>query len=161
MFTQYEAKELELIKTAIFDKHNSQPEVVKIEKRKIRFESKILLVDDSTTVRKILKKSFVDFGFEVDNILEAIDGEDAIYVLMEHEGVDLVVTDVNMPKIDGLGLIASIMKNQVFHDMNVLLLTSEAGDRFKNELSRYEIETFQKPFNKDSFFGYLIRQMVD
>jgi two-component system chemotaxis response regulator CheY len=80
---------------------------------------------------------------------------------MEHEGVDLVVTDVNMPKIDGLGLIASIMKNQVFHDMNVLLLTSEAGDRFKNELSRYEIETFQKPFNKDSFFGYLIRQMVD
>lgn len=157
MFEKYDSKEIARIKLAAFKSLHQQ----KIEKRKVKFESKILVVDDSATVRKILKKSFVDFGFEKDSILEAEDGEDAIYVLMEHDDVDLVVTDVNMPKIDGLGLITSIMKNQAYNNVNILLLTSEHSDKLANEVSKYDIEIFMKPFNKDNFFSYLIKMMVD
>jgi|GEM_PF-4755916 len=157
MFERYDTKEIALIRKAVFKNQPTQ----EIERRKIQFESKILIVDDSATMRKILKKSFIDFGFETTNILEAPDGEDAIYVLMEHSDISLIITDVNMPKIDGLGLIASIMKNHSYRDVNILLLTSEQGDKIKDDAAHYDVETFIKPFNKDSFFGYLIKKMVD
>jgi len=158
MFERYSREEIEKLKSAI---KRSLPPVPEIKKQPVTYDSKILVVDDSATVRKILKRSFVDFGFDVANIIEAVDGEDALCVMMEHDGVSLLITDVNMPKIDGLGLIAHLAKNKDYQSLNILLLTSENNDKLMAEVSKYGVDIFIKPFNKDSFFAYLIKMMVE
>jgi two-component system, chemotaxis family, chemotaxis protein CheY len=154
----YSRQEIDKIKAAI---KRSLPPVVPLKKQPITYDSKILVVDDSSTVRKILRRSFMEFGFETEKIIEAEDGEDALGVLMEHEGVALIVTDVNMPKIDGLGLIAHLMKNKEYETINILLLTGESNEHLKAEADKYGVEIFIKPFKKEGFFTYLIKMMVD
>ena len=56
---------------------------------------------------------------------------------------------------------ATVMKQQSFADMNILLLTSHGGDAIREDMVKYDIETFYKPFDKNSFFAYLIKKMID
>ena len=158
MYEKYSHDEIAKIKAAI---KRSLPPPPQLKKQPLTYESKVLVVDDSLTVRKILRRSFVDFGFDTEHIIEAVDGEDALCELMEHAGVALIVTDVNMPKIDGLGLIACLSKNKDYQTINILLLTSENSDKLTAEALRYGVDIFIKPFNKDTFFAYLIKMMVD
>ena len=70
----------------------------------------ILIVDDSTPMRAVIKKIIKASGFDVGGFFEAVNGQEALKVLNE-EWLDLVLTDYNMPDMNGLELIEEMKKN--------------------------------------------------
>ncbi len=85
----------------------------------------ILVVDDFSTMRRIITNVLRQLGF--DNIIEAEDGTKALQVL-ESESVDFVITDWNMPQMSGLDLLKAIRAsdNQTLKELPVLMVTAEA-----------------------------------
>lgn len=82
---------------------------------------RILVVDDSSTVRKMLTMGLTSLGYEVST---AEDGNDALNVL-DKTRVDLVLTDLNMPNLDGFGLIRKIREKPAMAVLPVIVLTSK------------------------------------
>lgn len=89
--------------------------------------AKILAVDDSTSMRQMVRAAL-----EVDghHVREAQDGEDALAAL-DAEPVDLVISDLYMPRMDGLTLLRSIRERAEHRFTPVLLLTTERGEEMK------------------------------
>ena len=83
---------------------------------------KVLLVDDSKTMRDMLMLTLTDAGYEV---IQAVDGEDGVNVLKD-QSVDVVITDINMPKMDGYGVIRNLRANPVHKGTPILVLTTES-----------------------------------
>ena len=83
----------------------------------------ILTVDDSASVRQMVEFSLTDAGYSV---VQAVDGEDALAKITSR--VNLVITDLNMPKLDGIGLIRSLRANPGFKGLPILMLTTESQD---------------------------------
>ncbi len=89
---------------------------------------RILTIDDSRTIRDMLNLTLSEAGFEV---LQAVDGQDGIDVLAK-ERVDVVITDINMPKMDGYGVIRHIRGQSQYKSMPVLVLTTESEKEKRN-----------------------------
>lgn len=88
----------------------------------------ILTVDDSRSMRALLRVTLQDAGFDV---AEAEDGEDALARLAEAP-FDLVITDINMPRLDGFGLIERVRSERLHHvDRPILVLSTERSDEKK------------------------------
>ena len=86
----------------------------------------ILVVDDSPTVVKFVSFSLKNSGFTV---VTARDGMDAIETLSNlSDDVDLIITDLNMPNLDGYGLIEAVRQNQEYRHTPIVILSSEGGD---------------------------------
>jgi two-component system, chemotaxis family, chemotaxis protein CheY len=107
---------------------------------------RILTIDDSKTIRDMLMLTLADAGFEV---LQAIDGQDGLDVL-DKEQVDLVITDINMPRMDGYEVIRRMRSNAAYKSMPILVLTTESEVEKKN-LARVAGATgwMVKPFDPD------------
>ena len=78
---------------------------------------RILTIDDSKTIRDMLRLTLVDAGFEV---LQAVDGQDGCDVL-EQQKFDVVITDINMPKMDGYEVIRH-MRSKAEHKRTPILV---------------------------------------
>ena len=83
----------------------------------------VLLVDDSSTMRKIIGRSLRQAGIDFDNIFEAADGLEALDVL-EKESVDLVLSDIRMPKVDGVQVLQFIKQSKKFKKLPVIMFTT-------------------------------------
>jgi two-component system chemotaxis response regulator CheY len=88
----------------------------------------ILTVDDSASVRQMVKFTLSDAGYTV---VEAIDGQDALAKLASP--VNLVITDLNMPNLDGIGLIRGVRANAALKGIPILMLTTESQESRKRE----------------------------
>ena len=87
----------------------------------------ILAVDDSASMRQMVSFTLKNAGYEV---VEAVDGLDAL----EHaskRGFDLVLTDQNMPHLDGIGLTKKLRGTENFKSTPILILTTESSDQMK------------------------------
>ncbi|KKA44424.1 MULTISPECIES: chemotaxis response regulator CheY [Salinivibrio] len=84
---------------------------------------KILVVDDFSTMRRIVKNLLRDLGFN--NTVEADDGLTALPILKKG-GIDFVVTDWNMPGMQGIDLLKEIRKDGDLKHLPVLMITAEA-----------------------------------
>src|ERR1035441_3121523 len=80
----------------------------------------ILTVDDSASVRQMVKFTLSDAGYTV---IEAVDGKDALAKLTRP--VNLVITDLNMPNLDGIGLIRRIRANPACKGIPIIMLTTD------------------------------------
>ena len=87
----------------------------------------ILAVDDSPSMRKMVSFTLTGAGYEV---VEAIDGIDA-YEKAQAQSFDLVLTDQNMPRLDGLGLTRKLREHPQFKTVPILVLTTESSDLMK------------------------------
>lgn len=87
----------------------------------------ILAVDDSASMRQMVSFTLRSSGYEV---IEAVDGQDALDKLGGRE-VDLVLTDQNMPRMDGLTLIRQLRILDRFKRTPILVLTTESSDEMK------------------------------
>ena len=83
----------------------------------------ILTVDDSRTMRHMLSLALVDAGFEV---LQAEDGIHGLEVL-ESKVPDVIVTDINMPRLDGYGFIEGVRANPMHRAIPILVLSTESS----------------------------------
>jgi two-component system chemotaxis response regulator CheY len=89
----------------------------------------ILIADDSESIRELVEFTLKQAGYKV---LKSEDGEEAIQQLTG-QPIDLVITDLNMPRVDGISLIREIRKNQHYTTVPVLLLTTESQATKKDE----------------------------
>ncbi len=123
-----------------------------IKKQKRRNPVKIVIVDDSSTMRRIIKNILkkTDYG---DNILEAGDGKEALAVL-ENSDVDLIITDWNMPVMDGLTFVKHIRANSKYDDVPIIMVTTEAAKEdiitaLKAGVNNYIVKPFTPDILKD------------
>jgi two-component system, chemotaxis family, chemotaxis protein CheY len=107
---------------------------------------RILTIDDSKTIRDMLMLTLAEAGFEV---LQAVDGQDGLDVL-DKEQVDVVITDINMPRMDGYEVIRHLRSNSAHKSTPILVLTTESESDKKN-LARVAGATgwMVKPFDPE------------
>ena len=98
----------------------------------------ILIVDDSETSRMIIKKCFSMTGDEDSTFLEAADGIQALSTLSDIT-VDLVVTDLNMPRMDGVTLLRKLRKGEKTKLLPVAVISSMGNDHLDQELRNLNV----------------------
>ncbi|MRR57505.1 MAG: response regulator [Deltaproteobacteria bacterium] len=107
----------------------------------------VLIVDDSSTMRKIISRSLRQAGLAVDDIYEAGDGIEGLSVLGS-KSVDLVLSDINMPNMDGLEFIKQVRGNG--NNVPIVMITTEGGEDIINEaISSGASSSIKKPFTPD------------
>ena len=112
-------------------------------------EADILVVDDSAAIRKILQRVLRQTGMAIRTIYEAGDGKEALERLKTH-GVGLVLSDINMPIMDGLQLLASMRASSQWRDIPVVMITTEGGEAKVGEAVRLGAAAYvRKPFTVD------------
>jgi two-component system chemotaxis response regulator CheY len=89
----------------------------------------ILSVDDSNSIRQMVAFTLKGAGYEV---IEAVDGQEGLDKA-KTKTVDLVLTDQNMPRMDGITLIKSLRGMPAYKSVPILMLTTESGDAMKAE----------------------------
>lgn len=89
--------------------------------------TRVLTVEDSKLVRKLLLYSLETAGFEV---ALAVDGRDALKKAKQ-ENFDLVITDINMPLMDGIELVSKLRSLPDYQSIPIVALTTDAGDEMK------------------------------
>ena len=112
--------------------------------------AKILAVDDSASMRQMVSFTLKGAGHDV---LEAADGMEALN-LAQKGGVDLVISDVNMPNMDGITLIAELRKLDSYKFTPILMLTTESsGDKKSEGKAAGATGWIVKPFNPDQLIS--------
>ncbi len=105
---------------------------------------KILVVDDSITMRRIILNNLKASGYS--DLAEAGNGVEALSLM---NGVDLVLTDWNMPVMDGLTLVKEIRSNPTFGSVPIIMITTEgAKDEVLTALKEGVNDYIVKPFTK-------------
>jgi two-component system chemotaxis response regulator CheY len=119
-------------------------------------ESDVLVVDDSAAIRKILQRVLRQTGMAIRNIYEAGDGQEALQVLNSQK-INLVMTDINMPKMDGIQLLAAIKGAPEWRGIPVVMVTTEGGEAKVGEAVRLGAAGYvRKPFTADQIKEKLV-----
>ena len=119
-------------------------------------DSDVLVVDDSAAIRKILTRVLRQTGMAIQTIHEAGDGQEAL-TLMEQHRIDLVLSDINMPKMDGLQLLASLKASPQWQRIPVVMITTEGGETKVAEAVRLGAAGYvRKPFTADQIKEKLV-----
>ena len=105
----------------------------------------VLVVDDSETIRGALVKAFGMAKLPMDEIIQARDGQDAIGVLRER-WVDIVLTDINMPRMGGEELVHAMKADSAFKDIPVAVISTEGSQTRMDSLRQAGISGYlRKP----------------
>lgn len=105
----------------------------------------ILLVDDSFTARKIIGFMLKERGYK---IIEANNGIDALEKMARFP-IDLVITDLNMPKMDGLELVSSLKNDLTFKDIPIIIISLESENQERDRGMKLGASAyFKKPVSK-------------
>lgn len=114
----------------------------------------VLAVDDSTSIRVLISHVLKEAGFEV---VLAEDGVEALDYARDHS-VDLVITDINMPNLDGIGLIKELRALPHYKFTPLLVLTTESGKDKKMEgKAAGATGWIVKPFNPEQLISTIGR----
>lgn len=120
----------------------------------VRNAGHVLAVDDSLTMRELLKSALSQAGYAV---TLASDGQDALARLAE-AAPDLILTDLNMPRLDGFGLIAAVRSGRQAAHVPILVLTTETGPDLKDRARRIGATGWiGKPFDDASLVATIRR----
>jgi two-component system chemotaxis response regulator CheY len=107
----------------------------------------ILIVDDSSAMRSVIKRILAISGFEAETVLEAIDGEDALSVLRS-QSVNVVISDINMPRMDGESLLREMSGDDDLSGIPVVVVSSDATDSRSSRLLELGARAYLvKPFS--------------
>ncbi|MBT6347254.1 MAG: response regulator [Nitrospina sp.] len=120
---------------------------------------RVIVIDDAPVVREVIAKNLHKIGFEEDNVFQASDGLEGINMLRA-EQVDLIISDWNMPNMDGLELLKTIKGYPELASIPFIMITSESekekvDEAFKAGVNQYIF----KPFKPD-YFSEKIQQTL-
>ena len=114
----------------------------------------ILAVDDSASMRQMVSYTLKHAGYEV---IEAADGVDALEFARSHS-VNLVLTDVNMPRMDGITLVRELRQLPAYKFTPMLVLTTESGPEKKMQGKQAGATGWLvKPFNPDKLLATIAK----
>ena len=86
---------------------------------------KLLVVDDSSTMRRIIKNTLARLGYK--DILEGADGVEGWNAIDANPDVEMLITDWNMPEMNGLELVKKVRADERFTDLPIIMVTTEGG----------------------------------
>lgn len=112
---------------------------------------KILIVEDSSTMRRIVTKALIELGVNENGIIAAVDGVDGLKKMDASNGFDLILTDWNMPNMDGLELVNNLRKMPKSDSTPIVMITTEDCKddvllALKSGVNNYIV----KPFNLET-----------
>ncbi|MCM2281239.1 MAG: response regulator [Bdellovibrionaceae bacterium] len=108
---------------------------------------KILIVDDSDAVRGQVKAALEGAGFQV---VEAVDGLDGLAKANENKDVNLIISDVNMPRMDGLTMCGRVREIAELKQTPIFMLTTETDAGMKDKGKAFGVRAWMvKPFNAE------------
>jgi len=118
----------------------------------------ILVVDDSPTVVKFVSFSLKNGGY---NVVTACDGMDAVEKISNmSEDVDLVITDLNMPNLDGYRLIQTLRQNEKHQKTPIIILTSETEEEDRRQGMEVGADSYLvKPFKSSLLLSEVARHL--
>ncbi len=115
----------------------------------------LLVVDDSKSALFLFKKIIGLSGAPIKNLLTADNGLTAIEILKENN-VDLIMTDINMPEMDGFELLEYLKKHDTFKEIPVIVITTEGRGKFIDKAKKLgAINYLKKPFRPEQ-----VKQMI-
>lgn len=109
----------------------------------------LLIVDDSESIRELISSNLIDAGY---NVIKAVNGQDGLDKLSSD--VKLVVTDLNMPVMDGITMVKNIRTNPDYKHMPIIMLTTESQLEKKNAAREAGATAWMiKPFEEEKLLG--------
>ena len=110
----------------------------------------ILTVDDSPSIRQMVKLVFEEAGYEVH---QAVDGAEGLEKA-KAKAVGMVVTDLNMPRMDGITLVRELRKLPTYKGVPIILLTTESDESFKKQAKEAGATGWiTKPFKQEQLLA--------
>lgn len=112
---------------------------------------RVLVVDDSAAIRQSITYVLQQGGYEV---IEAKDGQDGLDTMARIEVPDLIITDVNMPNLDGIGFIRRVREQIKYKFVPIVVLTTESqGEKMNEGKEAGATAWIVKPFSADKLLG--------
>ncbi|GAX88325.1 two-component system, chemotaxis family, response regulator CheY [Lebetimonas natsushimae] len=119
---------------------------------------KILVVDDSSTMRRIIQNTLARLGYK--DIVQAADGVEAWQALQENPDIGVVITDWNMPNMNGLELVKKIRAEEKYKNIPIIMVTTEGGKKevitaLKAGVNNYIVKPFTPQVLKEKLEAVL------
>jgi|SRR6185503_16561334 two-component system chemotaxis response regulator CheY len=109
----------------------------------------VLIVDDSAAIRKILQRVLTQAELPLGKVIEAADGREAMVALMSQK-VGLILSDINMPNMDGLELLGQLKSDAQWRDVPVIMISTEGSEAKVMEAVQLGARGFvRKPFTAE------------
>lgn len=109
----------------------------------------ILIVEDSTTIRSVIKKTLQIAGVPIGELYEAANGQEGLLV-MKDNWVDLVFTDINMPVMTGIQMVALMAQDKMLEKTPVIIISTEGSQTRIDELFNMGVKAYiRKPFTPE------------
>ncbi len=110
----------------------------------------VLIVDDSATMRLLIKKILAISGFALGQCFESANGREALELLESH-WVDLVLSDIHMPEMDGAGLVKALRAHHLWRSIPVVLVSTEYREEVLAPFRGWGVQGYiQKPFRPET-----------
>jgi len=110
----------------------------------------VLIVDDSATMRALIRKVLVISGFDIGEYFEGANGREALGIL-ENNWVDIILSDLHMPEMDGAALVKALKNHQLWRNIPVVLITTEARAEIITPFMNLGVQDYiQKPFRPET-----------
>lgn len=117
----------------------------------------VMIIDDSRSMRHVIKKVLKISGLEIGEIIEAGNGEEALDQLQDH-WVDLILSDIHMPVMDGLEFLRRLGAYVEFRDVPVILVTTERNEKRLAEAMALGARAYlSKPFQPEEFRALILK----
>ncbi|NOX35115.1 MAG: response regulator [Deltaproteobacteria bacterium] len=121
----------------------------------INLDMQILIVDDSISMRRIVNKFLTNNGFH--NLIEADNGEKALNIVKKNP-IDLIISDLNMPRMDGLEFLKILKNDNCTKDIRFIMLTVEAIQKTMNRAIALNVDSYiVKPITEKMFMDEMLR----
>lgn len=119
----------------------------------IKMKDTILVIDDSESIREIISVGLQNNGYDV---IKGINGKEGLHILETHHNIKLILTDLNMPVMDGISFVKEIRKTENYKYIPILLITTESQHQ-KQEEARKAGATgwIIKPFSNDKLISII------
>jgi two-component system chemotaxis response regulator CheY len=115
----------------------------------------VLIVDDSHSMRSVIKKIISISGFKMDQCYEAGNGKQALEILSK-TWVDVILSDLNMPEMNGMELLSALMGDNVLQEIPVIIVSTEGSE----ERRKLVLEMGAKQFIKKPFSPEHVRKIL-
>jgi two-component system chemotaxis response regulator CheY len=109
----------------------------------------VLIVDDSAAIRKILVRVLSQTDLPIKQVHEASDGSEALKIVAAND-ISLILSDINMPNVDGLELLTQLRDSPKWNDLSVVMITTEGSQAKVMEAVQLGAKGYvRKPFTAD------------
>ena len=110
---------------------------------------RILIVDDSSMMRAMVKRVIKLSEVQVEEVLEAGNGAEALELLESHD-VDVLLTDINMPVMNGSELLREIARNDRYRDLIRVIISTDGSTARRDEAAELDVRCYlEKPFSPE------------